>query len=337
MNKIELHLPPLEENEDKSCHFKNRIRKNYKHIRKWAKRSETNCFRIYDRDIKEYPVSIDFYGGQFCIHYYFSHYQELGPPPELENKVIDTLTSLFSTSPDCLFWKNRIKRKKIEQYEKIDASDAYFIVYEYGLKFWVNLSDYLDTGLFLDHRETRQLIAKASQGKDLLNLFAYTSTFSVHATAAGATSTTNVDLSNTYIHWSQENFKLNNINLSNHSYVRADCLKFLEEESLTYDLIIIDPPTISRSKKMEYFFDIQVEYFKLITKAQRLLRPNGLIFFSTNSRHFFFDQTLFPTGSVRDITKQTLPLDFHNQKIHKSWIISDIPFPHSYVAKSPAK
>jgi 23S rRNA (cytosine1962-C5)-methyltransferase len=314
-------LPLLKESDDKLCHFKNRVKKNYRHLRKWAKRTQTNCFRIYDRDIKEFPVSIDYYAGRFCVHYFFTHHDEQDPPQALETKVTETLCALFDSPLLPIVWKHRYKRTKTEQYEKIARTDDYFSVYEYGVKFWVNLKDYLDTGLFLDHRETRQLVAKASDQKRLLNLFAYTSAFSVHAASKGARFTKSVDMSNTYLNWSEENFLLNGICLDNHLLIRADCLKFLPQETERYDVIVIDPPTVSRSKKMDTFFDIQKDYIPLIGEALKRLLPGGMIFFSTNSRQFSFDASLFPHTKIQDITQKTIPEDFHNQKIHKCWII----------------
>jgi 23S rRNA (cytosine1962-C5)-methyltransferase len=324
MHETEWTLPLLELEEDKSCHFKNRIKKNYRHIRKWAKRTETNCFRIYDRDIKEYPVAIDYYAGRFCIHYYFSMRDETGPPEKLEDKVTTTLTTLFGEPSHPFVWKHRAKRTRTEQYNKLSDSEDYFPVYEYGLKFWVNLEDYLDTGLFLDHRETRQIVAKAGKGKHLLNLFSYTSAFSVHAAAQGATFTKSVDMSNTYVHWSEENFRLNRISVKNHPIIRDDCLKFLYEEDHTYDVIVIDPPTLSRSKKMDQFFDIQVDHIPLIKEARRLLNPGGIIFFSTNSRKFIFEAEAFPNFTIIDITHKTIPIDFHQAKIHRCWKLTSV-------------
>ena len=194
---------------------------------------------------------------------------------------------------------------------------------EYGVKFKVNLVDYLDTGLFLDHRETRRMVALLAKGKKVLNLFAYTCSFSVHAVVAGASFTKSVDMSNTYTDWGRDNFRLNGLSLENNPIIREDCLKFLEEErGVLYDLIIIDPPTISRSKKMEQMFDVQIDYIYLIQQALRLLAPNGIIFFSTNSRKFDFDETHFSGCRIVDISKQTIPIDFHNQKIHRCWKIS---------------
>jgi 23S rRNA G2069 N7-methylase RlmK/C1962 C5-methylase RlmI len=189
----------------------------------------------------------------------------------------------------------------------------------------VNLIDYLDTGLFLDHRETRQIVAKLAPGKRLLNLFAYTCSFSVHAAVAGASFTKSVDMSNTYTEWGKDNFRLNGLPLTNHPIVREDCLKFLDiEKGTSYDLIVIDPPTLSRSKKMDQMFDIHYDYIPLLQKALRLLAPGGTLFFSTNSRKFAFDVEQFSPYSVIEISHKTLPIDFHNQKIHRCWRISPL-------------
>lgn len=322
MNASHLLLPLIEDDEDKSSPLKNRIRKNYRHLRKWANRTKTNCFRIYDRDIKEYPLAIDFYGGRFCVHYFTSTRTSDEPRQDLYEEVMSTIDSLFHTSPESIYWRTRIKREKTEQYEKTSVTKQFFSVFEYGLQFRVNLTDYLDTGLFLDHRETRRLVASMAAGKRLLNLFSYTCSFSVHAAAEGALFTKSVDLSNTYVEWGRKNFLLNALPLANNLIVREDCLQFLEKEREVYDLIVIDPPTISRSKKMDRMFDIQKDYPFLISKALKLLSQKGTLIFSTNSRNFDFDEALFHGCTIFDISKKTIPIDFHNQKIHRCWKIS---------------
>jgi 23S rRNA G2069 N7-methylase RlmK/C1962 C5-methylase RlmI len=322
-------LPTIADGEDKSCPFKNRIRKNYQHVRKWAKRTLTNAFRIYDRDIKEYPLAIDFYDGRFCVHFFTSTRDSDEPSLELEDLVYATLHALFKASRESIYWRTRVKRDKTEQYEKTDASNEFFTVLEYGIQFQVNLLDYLDTGLFLDHRETRRRVALAAKDKRLLNLFSYTCAFSVHAALSGALFTKSVDMSNTYNDWGRRNFELNGIKAKEHPIVRADCLKFLDEAICArglYDLIVIDPPTVSRSKKMDQMFDIQLDYATLIHKALKLLAKEGTIFFSTNSRKFRFDASLFPSCSIEDISLKTLPIDFHDQKIHRCWKISKNEF-----------
>lgn len=319
---MDLFLPLILDDEDKSSSLKNRIRKNYRHLRKWANRTKTNCFRIYDRDIKEYPLAIDFYDGRFCIHYFTSTRDSDEPRQDLYEEATNAIASLFNASPKSIYWRTRIKREKMEQYEKTGGAKQFFSVLEYGLKFRVNLTDYLDTGLFLDHRETRHLVASMAKGKRLLNLFAYTCSFSVHAAAAGALFTKSVDLSNTYTEWGRENFLLNQLALQNNFIVREDCLQFLAKERNVYDLIVIDPPTISRSKKMDQMFDIQKDYPFLISKSLALLSKDGTLFFSTNSRDFDFDQSLFNGCTIIDISKKTIPIDFHNQKIHQCWKIT---------------
>lgn len=325
LNKDLFSLPTIADGEDKTSPLKNRLRKNYRHVRKWAKRSLTNCFRIYDCEIPGYPLAIDFYDGRFCVQYFPRHREELEPSEELVKEAADAICSIFNTIPSSIYWRTRIKRQKIEQYEKLDEQKEFFTVLEYGLKFKVNLVDYLDTGLFLDHRETRQRVASLAKSKRVLNLFAYTCSFSIHAAAAGAAFTKSVDMSNTYTEWGKENFFLNSLSLKNNEVVRADCLKFLDEEIVSherYDLIIIDPPTISRSKKMDQLFDIQVDYIFLLSKALQLLNKEGTIFFSTNSRKFALDETLFPGCSIVNISEQTLPLDFHDKRIHRCWTIT---------------
>lgn len=324
MDENQFYLPTIVDGEDKSSALKNCIRNKYKHLRKWAKRTLTNSLRIYDKEIKEYPLAIDYYDGRYCVQFFTSTRDTDEAPAELVDEVEKAICTLFGASKDSITWRTRIKRAKTEQYEKVDDEKEFFTVLEYGIKFKINLKDYLDTGLFLDHRETRQMVAKLVKGKRLLNLFAYTCSFSVHAAAAGAAYTKSVDMSNTYIAWGEENFKLNSLSLKNNEFVRADCLKFLEEELRTgtkYDVIVIDPPTISRSKKMEGMFDIQVDYVFLITKALRLLSPGGVIFFSTNSRKFDFDASHFPASTIIDISAKTIPIDFHSHKIHRCWKI----------------
>ena len=352
MNEIELTLPNISDGEDKSSALKNRIRKNYRHTRKWAKRTGSDCFRIYDREIHGYPLSIDFYAGRFCVHYFCKKGSDQAPPDSLVKEIEEILSAIFDVGSESIYWRTRIKRAKNEQYEKAGASKEFFTVHEYGLSFRINLLDYLDTGLFLDHRETRQIVRSLSAGKRVLNLLAYTCSFSVYAAAGGASFTKSVDMSNTYTAWGRENFILNEkaaklqcgakstLSLSdkasfstpsNHfsgmsnEIVREDCLKFLDEEIASrkkYDIIIIDPPTISRSKKMTGMFDVQVDHVPLILKSLRLLSKGGIIFFSTNFRKFVFDKELVQSLHVEEISYKTVPKDFHDQKIHRCWKIS---------------
>lgn len=325
MKEVAVVLPNIADGEDKSSILANRIRKNYRHIRKWAKRTVTDCFRIYDKEIHQYPLAIDFYAGRFCVQYFSKSRDEEDPPQELVDETEKALSTIFGTTSNNIFWRTRAKNKSTRQYEKADDKQEFFIVVEYGVKFLINLVDYLDTGLFLDHRETRKLVSTYAESKRVLNLFAYTCSFSVHAAAAGASFTKSVDMSNTYTAWGRENFNYNELSMKNNEIVRADCLKFLDDEIRShakYDIIIIDPPTISRSKKMDQLFDIQVDYVSLINKSLKLSNSGGLIFFSTNSRKFSFDESLFQNCSVQEISQKTLPIDFQDPKIHRCWKIT---------------
>lgn len=325
MNEISFELPNIMEGENKSSPFINSIRKNYRHIKKFAKRTKTNCFRIYDGEVSSYPLAIDFYAGKFCVHY-FSPYQDSEElKTDLIKKTEEALFILFHTDKKDIYWRTRHKAKLTRQYEKVGTSQDFFVGVEYGAKFYINLTDYLDTGLFLDHREARRFVTLQSKNKRVLNLFSYTGAFSVHAALQGATFTKSVDMSNTYTKWAEDNFILNDISLKNHAFIRADCLKFLDEEikdQMKYDIIVIDPPTISRSKKMDQLFDVQIDYITLIVKGLKLLSPSGFIFFSTNSRKFKFDDSLFPACKIREISEKTVPIDFHDKKIHRAWMIN---------------
>lgn len=322
----EIELPNIGDGEDKTSPLRNRIRKQYRHIRKWAKRTQTNCFRIYDRHLSEYPLAIDFYAGRFLVQYFSPRGAE-EPPQWLYEETMGALAALFGASPAQVYWRSRIQRDKLEQYEKRDSSEEFFVVQEYGVQFWVNLVDYLDSGLFLDHRETRRWVGSASKGKRVLNLFAYTCSFSVHAAIGGASYTKSVDLSNTYTEWGRRNFLLNDLPSATNEIVRGDCLQFFEPEICSkarYDLIVIDPPTLSRSKKMEQMFDIQLDYIDLLSQALKLLSEEGILLFSTNSRKFRFDRSHFPHCSIWDVSDKTLPIDFRDPKIHHCWKIMPI-------------
>lgn len=305
----------------------NRIAKRYKHLKKWARNNATDCFRIYDRDIPEYPFAIDYYAGRFNIQYFSKEQDEDSDlPQDITNLVESSLCLLFGVSAQNIFWKIRKKRARLEQYEKINTKKNYFTVFEHGQRFFINLCDYLDTGLFLDHRLTRQLAASMSEGKSVLNLFAYTGSFTVHCAAHGAHTSTTIDMSNTYIDWAQDNFNLNNLDLNDHKILREDCIKFLKEtrnDKKRYDLIILDPPTLSRSKKMEDMFDVQRDHVELLKLCFGLLTHDGEIIFSTNSRRFKLDQTGLSGYKIKDVTAKTLPPDFRDARIHKCWIIKN--------------
>ena len=304
--------------------FINRLIKNYKHYRKSARRTDTDCFRIYDRDIPEFPLTADYYAGKFLFQYY-SKFPDEEVPEEISGIVSEGLKTVFGISDDDIFWKVRKKRALLEQYEKLSESRDFFTGKENGISFYINLKDYIDTGLFLDHRPAREIAASMSEGKTVLNLYSYTGSFSVYCAKAGAKSTLSVDMSNTYTEWASENMKLNGFDLKDHQFIREDCMKYLDraaKEKLRFNMIIIDPPTISRSKKMDEMFDINKDHSDLIRRSAKLLASSqGLIFFSTNSRKFKMDIELESDLEIQDISTRTIPEGFRDKKIHKVYLI----------------
>ncbi len=285
-----------------------------------------DAYRLYDADLPEYNLPVDRYGDHIVV-------QEYTAPKNIdENKarqrLLDAVTATLSVTgveTNKLILKVRQKQKGSNQYEKLANKGEYFYVQEYGAKFWVNLTDYLDTGLFLDHRLTRKMLAEMAQGKDFLNLFAYTGSATVQAALGGAKSTTTVDMSNTYLNWAEQNLLLNDIEGKQHKLIQADCLQWLEKCDRRFDLIFVDPPTFSNSKRMENSWDVQRDHLKLMSNLKRILRPNGTIVFSNNKRRFKMDfDGLQQLGlNAVEISAKTLPLDFErNKQIHNCWLIT---------------
>jgi 23S rRNA (guanine2445-N2)-methyltransferase / 23S rRNA (guanine2069-N7)-methyltransferase len=306
--------------------FANRLKKNIGKIGKWAKKEQLDCYRIYDADLPEYNVAIDVYPGHLVI-------QEYAAPKDVpEEKAKRRLTDIIRASiqvtgveANNVVLKVRQKQKGRSQYQKLAQDSSNLEVNEYGVKLIVNLHDYLDTGLFLDHKITRRRIGEMAAGKDFLNLFAYTGSASVHAAVGGARSTTTVDMSNTYLEWAKENMELNGRVGRQHQFVQADCLQWLAKEQGSYDLIFIDPPTFSNSKRMDQSFDVQRDHIQLMENLKRLLREEGTIVFSNNKRHFKMDlEALDELGlKAQNISAKTLPLDFsRNKHIHNCWLIT---------------
>jgi len=306
--------------------FANRLQKNIKKIEKWAKQQGLDAYRLYDADLPEYNVAVDCYGDHIVV-------QEYAAPKNIdENKarqrLLDAVTATLQVTgieTNKLILKVRQKQKGTNQYEKLANKGEYFYVNEYGAQLWVNLTDYLDTGLFLDHRLTRKMIGEMTKGKDFLNLFAYTGSATVHAALGGAKSTTTVDMSNTYLNWAEQNLILNDIEGKQHKLIQADCLQWLEKCDRQFDLIFVDPPTFSNSKRMEDSWDVQRDHIKLMRNLKRILRPNGTIVFSNNKRGFKMDfEALDELGlSAVEISAKTLPLDFErNKQIHNCWIVT---------------
>ncbi|MEF1282430.1 bifunctional 23S rRNA (guanine(2069)-N(7))-methyltransferase RlmK/23S rRNA (guanine(2445)-N(2))-methyltransferase RlmL [Vibrio sp. M250220] len=306
--------------------FSNRLKKNIAKIGKWARKEKLDCYRVYDADLPDYNVAIDVYLDQLVI-------QEYAAPKDIpEEKAKRRLTDIIratiqvtGTPANKVVLKVREKQKGRAQYQKLSQQSETLVVNEYGVKLSVNLHDYLDTGLFLDHKITRRKLGEMAQGKDFLNLFAYTGSGTVHAACGGANSTTTVDMSNTYLEWAKENMKLNGQVGRQHRFEQADCLQWLEKSTAQFDLIFIDPPTFSNSKRMEQSFDVQRDHIQLMKNLKRLLRSGGTIVFSNNKRHFKMDlESLADLGlQANNISHQTLPMDFsRNKHIHNCWVIT---------------
>jgi 23S rRNA (guanine2445-N2)-methyltransferase / 23S rRNA (guanine2069-N7)-methyltransferase len=303
--------------------FSNRIDKNLKKLSKWAKRENLEAYRIYDADIPEYNVAVDYYGGRIVVYEYQA-------PKTVDQKmaemrlldVISILQQKFNLAADGFSLKVRKSQKGKQQYEKESAQHSRFSIAEYNARFYVNIHDYLDTGLFLDHRQTRKLFASWAKDKSVLNLFCYTGSVSVHAALGGASKVTSVDMSNTYLDWAEDNFKLNHVDRRAHDFVRADCLDWLARTKQKFDLVFLDPPSFSNSKRMERTWDVQRDHAEILELVKNCLTPNGTVLFSNNLRNFKLDeQSISELGfSIEDIKNKTLPDDFkRNSKIHHCW------------------
>ncbi|MFC0771576.1 class I SAM-dependent methyltransferase [Terrimonas alba] len=308
--------------EEKLEMFKNRLTKVFKHVGKQAKRIGVSCYRVYDHDLPEFPLCIEFYGDKLYIaEYKRRHSMSEEEHDEWMEKCLEIICNVLSVEKENIFLKLRQRKPgRLGQYQKLDAVQHEFVVEENGLKFIVNLSDYLDTGLFLDHRLTRERIQKEAKDKKVLNLFAYTGSFSVYAAAGGASEVVTVDLSKTYLNWAERNFELNGFRVNNTStagggkFIHADVLQFLKElPPDQFDLIIMDPPTFSNSKRMDDFLDIQRDHASLINDCLHTLKDGGILYFSTNFRRFVLDKEKINTDSVKDITRATTPFDFEGK------------------------
>ena len=313
---------PSEKDIRQADFFRNRVSKNEKALRRWARANGVEAMRLYDRDIPEIPVALDRYGDALLLAIYERPYEK---DEALEAEWLElmafTAASVLGIAPGSVFLKTRKHQKGTGQYEKLATEKAERIVHEGELAFIVNLSDYLDTGLFLDHRPTKAMVRAESANKDILNLFAYTGSFSVYATAGGAASVTSVDLSNTYLAWASRNLSLNGFSGEAYPLVHADVATFLRKAALAgqrWDLIIVDPPTFSNSKGAALDFDINQDWPELIAACMALLKPGGRLYFSTNSRKLHWSEELVP-GLWEDISADTIPPDFRNKKVHRCW------------------
>ncbi|PJZ51451.1 class I SAM-dependent methyltransferase [Leptospira adleri] len=306
--------------------FRNRLSRMYKHWKKWARKRRLQCFRIYDRDIPQVPVSVDLYGPYCQISAYKNSYEISEEERERENLEIGKIVSeVLNLDPERIFWKKREPKKGTQQYEKQSEQSELLEVEENGLRFYVNLSDYLDTGLFLDHRITRDLVRKEAKDKKFLNLFSYTGAFTVYAAAGGASKSLSVDLSNTYLAWAEENLRANGFSTTKHRMFRADVIEWLrnerkENDRERFDLIVVDPPTFSNSKKMTDIFDVQRDHVEILNILYRdFALPGAILYFSTNFRRFQLSEKSILWDQIEDISKKTLPDDFRNERIHFCW------------------
>lgn len=325
--------------------FGNRLRKNLKHLGKWARRKGVAHYRVYDADLPEYALAVDLYRTDHGLH---AHVQEYAAPKSVEpahaekrlREALGQLQAVLELPHAHLHYKLRQSQKGTAQYSKQNQIGRYYAIEEHGCQLQVNFDDYLDTGLFLDHRPIRLRIQQEAQGKRFLNLFCYTGSASVHAVVGGARRTLSLDLSNTYLDWAKRNLAMNGVrgwdyermpaageSLSPHALVRADCILWLREQASLpaaqqYDLIFFDPPTFSNSKKMEGTLDIQRDHIELLQCCLKLLAPAGTLYFSTNRRGFKLDEAALPGAAIQNITAQTLDEDFKRPPpAHQCWAI----------------
>ena len=315
--------------EEKFIMFQNRLAKVFRHISRQARRLHVSCYRVYDHDLPEFPFCVEIYEDKLYVAEYKRYH---GFTEEQHDdwikKSIEVMSEVFHVYPENIFLKLRkVKGGRTDQYKKTGEQGHEFVIHENDLKFIVNLSDYLDTGLFLDHRITREIIRKESSGKRVLNLFCYTGSFSVYAAAGGATEIVSVDLSKTYLKWAERNMELNGFADNSPlgppvpertgeggTYVHADVLQYLQTLPENYfDIVILDPPTFSNSRRMDEFLDIQRDHAQLINDCLKGLKKKGVLYFSTNSRKFILDKDKINSSSIKDITKATTPFDFEGK------------------------
>jgi 23S rRNA (guanine2445-N2)-methyltransferase / 23S rRNA (guanine2069-N7)-methyltransferase len=304
--------------------FANRLRKNQKRLQRWAEREQISCYRLYDADMPEYAVAIDRYDGALHVAEYRA---PRGVDPQAAARrlaeVKQVLPQVTGVSPGSIYYKTRERQRGKSQYGRTGSGQELFAVQEGGVKLLVNLADYLDTGLFLDHRPLRLRIASEARGKSLLNLFCYTASVSVHAAAAGARYTTSVDLSRTYLDWARKNFAVNGLDESRNRLEQADCLEWLARDEQRYDIIVLDPPSFSNSKRMRQTFDVQRDHLALLSAAVKRLSPEGVLYFSCNLRKFRLDPAVDDFCQAADITTETIDLDFKRRpSVHHCWRIT---------------
>ena len=301
----------------------NRLRKNRRRLSPWLRREGISCYRVYDADIPEYAAAVDIYHGHPHIAEYAA---PKSVPDDTANRRLEALVqavcSVFEVpAGERVAVKRRERQKGTGQYQRLEQTGERLVVSEGAVKALVNLHDYLDTGLFLDHRPLRTWVSREAKGRHFLNLFSYTGAATLHAAAGGATTSTSVDASATYLDWFGANLALNGFSDRQHRAIRADVRSWLAEETRQYDLIMLDPPSFSNSKRHDDF-DVQRDHYALLELAMARLTGEGILYFSTNSRRFKLDARALETWQVSDVTQQSIPEDFRrNQRIHACWRI----------------
>ncbi|MFE8032739.1 bifunctional 23S rRNA (guanine(2069)-N(7))-methyltransferase RlmK/23S rRNA (guanine(2445)-N(2))-methyltransferase RlmL [Thiohalocapsa marina] len=345
-------LPPRERGPGAEM-LANRLRKNQKALSRWLRDQGISCYRLYDADLPEYALALDIYtlapgarsgkgsgldgdsdSGSGSGPRRVAHLQEYAPPASIDaraarrrlREAIGVIAEVLELSERDLFFKVRQKQKGTDQYQRLADRGRFHQVQEDGLRLLVNFEDYLDTGLFLDHRDTRRLLRRLATGRHFLNLFGYTGTASVHAASGGARSTCTLDMSRTYLDWARRNLALNGFSGRDHQLIQADCIEWLRNARAYrghFGLIFLDPPTFSSSKRMQGTFDVQRDHVELILGAADLLAPDGTLIFSNNRRRFQLDSAALAGLQVQDISPQTIPRDFaRNPHIHRCWRIT---------------
>ena len=313
----------------------NRVGKRARHLRKWARRSGVTCYRLYDRDIPEIPLAIDWYEGRLHVSTYHRHGEAERSSDGLD-EMLAAVRVVLDVPADACFVKHHQRQRGLQQYERIDQAADRYIVHEGPLAFRINLGGYLDTGLFLDHRRLRTRVHDEARGKRFLNLFAYTGAFTVHAAAGGARSTASVDLSKTYLDWIEDNLSLNGLTATQgkHRLLREDARRFLaqarRDRHERFDLVVVDPPTFSNSKRMQGELDLQRDHVALLNDVLAITAPGGTVYFSTNARRFRLEGDDLDAARVDEITAETQPADFRRRP-HRAWRLA----PRAHEGRGP--
>ncbi len=309
--------------------FRNRLSKNARHFRRWAERQGLSAYRVYDRDVPDFPYVVERYASRVHLVEY-PRRAERGEGGDSEREaVLQDVVEVLEVPPEDVFTKTHLPQPWGRvQYPRLATSGEEFVVEEQGLQFWVNLADRLDTGLFLDHRFTRARVPGEARGKRVLNLFSYTGAFTVYAAAGGAESTTSVDLSNTYLEWTARNLAVNSLEGRRHVRVRADVLRWLADaatQKARWDVVVLDPPPFSTSNAMRGTFDVQRDHLRMLRHALTLLAPSGKLYFSTNYRRFALDERATALGTFEELTPGILPPDVQRKDVLRCWEVRPGP------------